>query len=321
VGGAELSQYGKEIPLTNFTSTHADGVTKMKNLDGSYTDLVSVTNISPTDFKHIPMSSNQTGVITVDTTDPLNPINVLEVNKCEVYSGLYEAISLALFKKTGKTAGLLNEGTGELKVSGPLDAAGNPTLDAAGNPILVDGSGILFQIRKQLGDAWAKASTDTTTSDHGVVETNATKQTSRFFNRYVDSGRYAHDAGNGPNTINKPINYNFNDMKINMIVELTGVVQDIDGALDANNNAVPAPMTDVQINSVFGTNGGDWASNATATNNAAADNFLFSSNEATVSPAFVEGGERSAGLKHLVARGGATYKVRCLVQLIQNDLL
>lgn len=314
VSEATLSNYGKEILPGNFSSTHSVGVTQMKipnPLSTPENDLDEVIDISTLDgnihtkFKHIPMSSKQTDVIIVDgSVDPLNPINILEVNKCEVYSGLYEAISLALFKKTGKTAGLLNEGNGDLFET-----------DAAGDPTTTPGSGILYQIRKQFGDAWhgvqettdgsgnpvytPKATDSGFTSTHGVVENAATKLSSRFFQRYVDSGRYAHDAGNGPLDINQEFNYNFDGMKINMIVELSGTVNDIAGGADGETLTA---MTDIQIDSVFGANVGE----------AAGDDTLFGS---------ADGANRTTGLKHLVARGGATYKVRCLVQLIQNDSL
>ena len=89
-------------------------------------------------------------------------------------------------------------------------------------------------------------------------EVTNTYADSKFIKRYIESGRYKDDAAN----LGNDIDYNINNVLVNMIVTISGTVNDADGAPDLSTN------TDA-INQIFGTSGTEHLIHVVATDDGA----------------------------------------------------
>ena len=119
---------------------------------------------------------------------------------------LFQAVSAALFKKLGKNAALLNDTDMVTDLNTKFHAALNTEM----------------------------------------VESGVTYASSKFFKRYLESGRYQNDSAD----LNSDVAYNLNNTLVNMVINISGHVNDADGGPDLNSN------TDA-INQIFGTVGTD----------------------------------------------------------------
>lgn len=116
----------------------------------------------------------------------------LLVGQSSVGDGLLQAVSAALFKKLGKNAALLND-----------------------TDLVAD-----------LNDKFHTA------LSNNMSESTKPYGTSKYFKRYLESGRYESDNAD----VNTIIDYNMNDTIINMVVSISGAVNDADGGPDLQNN-------------------------------------------------------------------------------------
>ena len=130
----------------------------------------------------------------------------LLAGQSSVGDGLFQAVSAALFKKLGKNAALLNDTD------------------------LVEDLNTKFH--SKLNTEMSEAAKDYANS--------------KYFKRYLESGRYQNDAGD----LNADISYNMNNTLVNMVINISGHVNDTDGGPDLSSN------TDA-INQIFGTSGTD----------------------------------------------------------------
>jgi hypothetical protein len=93
--------------------------------------------------------------------------------------------------------------------------------------------------------------TDLNTKFHTALQTEMVESAkaygdSKMFKRYLETGRYQNDGGD----LNSDIAYNLNDTVVNMVINISGHVNDADGGPDLSAN------TDA-INQIFGTVGTD----------------------------------------------------------------
>jgi hypothetical protein len=123
-----------------------------------------------------------------------------------VGDGLFQSVSAALFKKLGKNAALLNDSYLETDLNTKLHTALN----------------------------------------NNISESSKDYANSKYFKRYLESGRYQNDSGD----LSSDVSYNLNDTIVNMVVSISGHVNDADGGPDLSSN------TDA-INQIFGTSGTD----------------------------------------------------------------
>lgn len=85
-----------------------------------------------------------------------------------------------------------------------------------------------------------------TALDGAMAESAADYANSKYIKRYLESGRYQNDAGD----LNADVTYNMDNTVVNMVINISGHVNDADGGPDLNSN------TDA-INQIFGTVGTD----------------------------------------------------------------
>jgi len=126
---------------------------------------------------------------------------------------LFQAVSAALFKKLGKNAALLND-----------------------------------------TDLVTDLNTKFHTALNGSMgESNANYNDSKYFKRYLASGRYQPENDD----INAVVAYNVNNTLINMVINISGHVNDNDGGPDLSSNGTA-------ITQIFGTSGSDHKISVTA---------------------------------------------------------
>ena len=126
----------------------------------------------------------------------------LLAGKSSAGDALFQAVSAALFKKLGKNAALLNDTDMVADLNTKFHAALNTEMGESA---------------KHYGD-------------------------SKFFKRYLESGRYQNDTAD----LNADVSYNLNNTLVNMVINISGHVRDIDNGPDLATN------TDA-INQIFGT--------------------------------------------------------------------
>ena len=130
----------------------------------------------------------------------------LLAGKSSAGDALLQAVSAALFKKLGKNAALLNDTD------------------------LVTDLNTKFH---------SKLNTE-------MAEVNKVYSDSKYFKRYLESGRYQNDSAD----LGGDVAYNLNNTLVNMVINISGHVNDADGGPDLSSN------TDA-INQIFGTSGTD----------------------------------------------------------------
>lgn len=114
-------------------------------------------------------------------------------HQSSVGDGLLQAVSAALFKKLGKNAALIND-----------------------TDLVAD-----------LNDKFHTA------LSNNMSESNKPYGTSKYFKRYLESGRYESDGAD----VNTIIDYNMNDTIVNMVVSISGAVNDADGGPDLQSDS------------------------------------------------------------------------------------
>lgn len=151
------------------------------------------------------LASGHTGFIPLPNFAASNPISnqVLAKNKCSLGDGLVNAISAALFKKVGKNAALMNE------------------------------NAIITSINDKMANSLGNE----------MNETSADYANSKYFRRYLQSGRYAGSDGE----INQLVNYTMNNTLVKCKLNIYGLVQDQDDGINFQ-------VTD-NVNQVFGAGG------------------------------------------------------------------
>lgn len=95
--------------------------------------------------------------------------------------------------------------------------------------------------------------------DDAWSEINADSSNTKYFTRYIDSGRFYDDSANGV-TSGDAVNYNFTNATFDFVVQLQGTLTDSDGGITLNNSHVSrifgTPGTDTKLS-----NDGDYTMN------------------------------------------------------------
>ena len=167
------------------------------------------TNVLLSDSKTFHTDSQLVAMtnIALGSDDTVVAAGQLQQKKSSVGDGLLQTVSAALFKKLGKNAALLNDTALAASLNNKFHGALSDNMSESEKPYI----------------------------------------TSKFFKRYLESGRYRSDAADVNGTV---VSYDLNDTIVNMIVSISGNVVDSDNGPNLQDDTAA-------ITQIFGTSGTD----------------------------------------------------------------